>query len=231
MPGELRPLGLGLWLLGATAAGGVLCGCEATDQAAPGAKYAGPGVTHDPDCSHHASYENSENTDEKQLKLLKGIGELVTLTLSNTDATDHGLKYLTATLPHLREIHMTGCPGITDNGIEFLKGAQSLVELTLIGTKVTEQGLEHLQELRLRKLRMDGLGDAGLESLKKCQHLESLELIHARVSDAGVRSLAEFPQLQFLLLLDCEISEPVFERLKQALPNCKILRENPDGQS
>ncbi len=203
-----------------------LAGC---DESRPGTltpKYVGA-ITHDKrDCSHHAVYSRSEDTDESKLKDLKTVKELSTFTLADTDATDHGLQYLKATLPELRAVHITGCPGITNDGIKIFKDAPKLSQLTLIGTKVTGQGLESLRDSNLKKLRIDGFSDADLRYLQGQKHLESLELLNARLTDSGIAYIKGIPKLRFVMLFNCEISEPVFERLRQSMPNCKVTRQS-----
>ena len=73
--------------------------------------------------------------------------------------------------------------------------------LDISGTKITDVGLKQVRNLdRLRELRLEetDISDAGLASLQYLRHLRYLDLEGTRATDEGV------------------------EKLRKALPNCRI---------
>ena len=91
---------------------------------------------------------------------------------------------------------------ITGAGLVHLKGLTNLTSLNLYNTKVTDSGLVHLEgmtKLETLSIRATKITDAGLVHLKGLTKLQSLEIGVTKVTNAGVK------------------------KLKQALPNCKIL--------
>jgi hypothetical protein len=75
--------------------------------------------------------------------------------------------------------------------------------LSLAGTQVTDNGLVHLQGLT---------------------KLHDLSLMFTHVTDAGLEHLKGMVQLQFLdLRANDRITDDGVEKLKRALPKCKII--------
>jgi hypothetical protein len=86
-----------------------------------------------------------------------------------------------------------------------LAGVNPLKGLLLDDTKITDDDLLHLEHLtRVQWLSLEGtpITDAGLKHLTSLTRLEWLGLKRTQVTDAGVK------------------------KLQQALPNCKIERDN-----
>ena len=92
---------------------------------------------------------------------------------------------------------------LTDAGLRNLRGLTHVQKIWLNGTKITDAGLEHLKGLStLKELALfdTGVTDAGLDHLVGLSNLADLIVERTKVTDAGV------------------------EKLKEALPNCKVRR-------
>jgi Leucine-rich repeat (LRR) protein len=90
---------------------------------------------------------------------------------------------------------------VTDAGLEYIKGLNNLEELDLGNTQVTDAGLEHFK---------------GLNSL------EGLWLDNTQVTDAGLKHLKGMTNLRELYLNDTQVTDESVEKLRDALPDCKI---------
>jgi hypothetical protein len=131
---------------------------------------------------------------------------------------------------------------VSDADLAPLRGLADLEELDLGRTRITEAGLEHLKKLTtLKELRLgsskytDSLGefwggqsgpritDAGLQHLRHLAHLEVLDLDGTPVTDWGLQHLKELKSLRRLYLIETEVTDEGVARLRQSLPNCKIV--------
>ena len=135
------------------------------------------------------------------LKHLKGVTDLTTLDLLDTQVTDSGLKNL-AGLKHLEWLILENTK-VTGAGLVHLKGMTNLVDLNLASTGVTDAGLGHL---------------VGLASL------EHLNLASTGVTDAGLGHLAGLTNLQELDLQGTKVTDTGVVKLQRVLPNCTIYR-------
>jgi hypothetical protein len=100
------------------------------------------------------------------LKELKG---LETLTLKQTQFADGQVADLTG-MTALKDLSLSGCTGITDDGVKQLAKLGALEQLDLNHTNVTDAGLEALQSLKkLKNLRIQHTKAtaAGVAALKK----------------------------------------------------------------
>jgi len=117
---------------------------------------------------------------------------------------------------------------VTDTGLESLKGLDQLLALDLDGTQITNAGLGHLKgmrQLRWLSLSRTQVSDAGLaQNVKALSQLQWLNLSDTEVTDAGVIHLEGLMQLEVLGLRNTKISDTGVEILRQALPNCEIVR-------
>src|SRR5690606_9655542 len=89
--------------------------------------------------------------------------------------TDYELKFV-SDFNKIKQLNLTKCYMITDNGLQHLKALTSLQQLNLRAcAKITDKGLQHLKELTsLQQLNLhDKITDNGL------QHLTALiSLVH-----------------------------------------------------
>jgi len=119
---------------------------------------------------------------DEGLKTLKGLGDVISLNLRDTEITSEGLVYLKG-FSSLRRLHLERTK-IDDSGLENLSGLTELEYLNLYQTDVSDAGLAHL---------------AGLKKLKK------IYLWDTKVSDIGVRKLQKsLPELVISRGLDLE---------------------------
>ena len=150
-----------------------------------------------------------------------GVLNVSIVTLSGTDVTDADLEHLKEftdlkqlALCSMFHFFISGSGrsaddppqlfDVTDTGLEHLKSLTNLEDLGLADSKITDAGLEHLKgltKLTSLSLRNTDVTDAGLEHVKELTNMRTLHLHETNVTAAGVR------------------------KLKQALPNCKIVHD------
>ena len=104
----------------------------------------------------------------------------------------------------LKSLDLSYCREITDEGLAHLKGLTKLKELSLASTKITDAGLVHLK---------------GLTKLKE------LGLASTKITDAGLVHLKGLSKLELLYLKETEITDAGVKDLKEALPDCRTIRE------
>jgi hypothetical protein len=158
---------------------------------------------------------------------LRTVGQLKRLThLYMWDAsqvTDAGIAHL-AGLANLRKIHI-GHSQIGDESLKVLAALAQLDDMSLQGNRFSDRGLAYLKDCdNLRELWV-GIGptsitDAGMPSLALIKNLELLDLQNTRVTSAGLEHLSSLTKLKSLYLSGTKADSP---KLRQALPNCKIV--------
>lgn len=163
--------------------------------------------------------------DDTTLGYLKGLTHLETVVLWETGITDAGLAHL-ATLPNLEEVYL-GNTGISDKGLKFLMGNKKIRVLDVVRTGVTDASLIGISQLELlTELRLSGtkVSDAGLSHLANLKNLRILELGNTAITDSGLAELESFKQLEDLVVpwMNEGVSKAARERLRQALPECKV---------
>lgn len=141
----------------------------------------------------------NRGTDEAAC-LLAHLPSLEKVDINNSSVTDEGVKCLKK-LPNLRSLSLN-LARVSDAGLAHLQNAKSLETLHLHQTKITDAGLRHLE----------GLGN-----------LKVLDVSGTRVSDEGLRHLEELSSLEKLDLRNTQVTKAGAERLKQKLPNARIL--------
>ena len=94
-------------------------------------------------------------------------------------------------------------PRITDSWLPNLKGLTRLITLQFSNTQITDAGMEHL---------------AGLTKL------HGLHLEGTKITNEGLKHLMGLKQLEILDLTDTLVTDEGIQKLKQALPDCEILR-------
>jgi len=181
------------------------------------------------------------------IKHLTDLARLQKLNLSDTLVDDTGLKHVSALL-NLYELDLRRTQ-ITDAGLEHLKGLRNLQDLDLQGTKISDSGLENfknlpilrhlsladtdvrgpglrhlrgLPELECLMLHGTELSEGGLESLRDLPNLRELYLDNTNVTDADLEYLESLSNLESLDLRDTEVTDEDADRLKRALPGCRI---------
>jgi len=151
---------------------------------------------------HDVAYLTFSRATDAELIHLESLTSLDSLDLQHTDVTDVGLVHV--------------------------KGLRSLRKLWLDDTQVTDAGLLNLKELsRLQCLDLSGtqVTDAGLVNLKELPRLQWLNLSRTQVTDAGLVHLKTLTNLKELLLYETHVSDHGVDKLRLALPNCRISHE------
>tara|TARA_B100000686_G_scaffold112482_1_gene120058 strand:+ start:247 stop:1641 length:1395 start_codon:yes stop_codon:yes gene_type:complete len=120
---------------------------------------------------------------------------------------------------------------IDDKAALHLKKLKQLREVDLSLTQLTDEGLAALASLqRLERLALvystgfagPQITDQGVVHLAQLEKLKSLNLIGAKITDRSVELLVSLKRLEHLILTETEISVAGLQRLRQALPRCKI---------
>ncbi len=177
---------------------------------------------------------------DKDMANVKRLTSLTELTLARTQVSDAGLAHL-KDLKNLRRLVLDGCT-IGDQGLAHLNELPDLTELTLARTQVSDAGLAHLKDLKtLRRLVLDGctirgqglahlkelpeLADLGAGRLAELKQLQKLSLAGSGVSDKALPPLGDLTNLRELDLTGTKVTASGIAKLKEALPNCKIISD------
>ena len=172
---------------------------------------------------------------DSTLEFLAGVPRLEWLDIGWAQITDTGLEHL-STLTNLRWLAMGGNK-LTDTALQFLRTMPQIEYLDLGGAQRTDSGLWSLAITRtglravgsvteLRELSLAGtvVNAQGLQELKALAKLERLNLQGCRqLRDDAVGVLASFKQLRVLDVKDSGMTVQGVERLRAALPECRVL--------
>jgi Leucine-rich repeat (LRR) protein len=169
------------------------------------------------------------NEDLKQLEALTALRALNAVNARGI--SNDGLKSLVAVRKSLTGLILTS-PLITDAGVKTIGELEALQTLRIYNTKLTDAGLEPLARLQnLTALSLEGVRGVdgpGLKHLAGLKKLTSLELRNTGVSAAAVDALSELKGLTTLDLRGARVNEAGYEKLRAALPKCKIEWGDPD---
>jgi hypothetical protein len=152
------------------------------------------------------------NPDKKAKTSLdsgEGLAHLLTLkklskvTLAGGGLNDAGLA-VAATLPHLAELHIWHAR-FTDAGIAALKNHPSL------------------EVIKVGPMWANDITDASLAALATCPKLRHIQIAETYLSwDNGLSHISKLPNLAILDLKNCLIEPADVDRVKAALPKCKV---------
>ncbi len=146
-------------------------------------------------------------------------GRANSLTL-NSDADLEALKDMS----HLERLDVLG-GNVTDAGMKHLQEMTNLKMLSLKGSKVSDVGLKNIQglvQLEMLSLERTQVAGPGLRHLKGLPNLRYLNLRGTPVSDAALDFLSELTKLQTLRLDGSKVSEAGVQKIREALPDCRI---------
>jgi hypothetical protein len=119
---------------------------------------------------------------------------------------------------------------VTDEDLEAAGNFEELYQLCAGSKIVSDRGLKSIEVLT-RLVWLDlasaNITDAGLLHLRGMKQLEYLGLAGTKITDAGLEHLAVLKQLKNLDVADTRVSAEGINKLRRALPNCKIQTENP----
>lgn len=166
-----------------------------------------------------------EKTSDDDLEHVAHLHRLKLLYLSGRPIGDEGLRHVRS-LTRLEELHL-GYTEVTAVGLERLGQLHQLRKLDLAGPQTSDaflvrlQAMRNLEELDLRETQVT---DSGLRHLARLTELKSLELASTPVGDAGVVHLRALRNLESLGLWNTKVTAEGVRKLKQALPNCQVVR-------
>ncbi len=120
----------------------------------------------------------------------------------------------------------------TDDGLVHLQQLNGLQDLFLERTDVTDAGLRRVQRLpHLRSLDLSHtrVTDAGLAYLKPLRELQELWLDGVGITDEGLVCLQALTGLRDLFLAGAPVTNAGLEKLRRALPACRIHAADVGG--
>jgi hypothetical protein len=139
--------------------------------------------------------------DDRWLKRVRHMTALQSLSLCDSEITDHGMVSLVP-LTKLESLDLSHT-AVSDAGLEQIRGLTRLTHLGLAGTQITDDGLACLGDchdmfmLDLAHTRVRG---PGLKQLIDMQRLFWLNLDNTQLDDAGLSQLPPLPELKCLQL-------------------------------
>jgi hypothetical protein len=167
------------------------------------------------------SFRDSDLAHLKHLTNLRALG-LHGVALSGAKAPS-SFEFL----QHLRRLEMLGLdsPTFRDSDVTYLRGAVNLRFLTLYNSAVGDDGLAQLQHLK--KLEMLGVSgtqvtDRGMTYLSSLPKLRYLSANDLNISDAAFESFTKMTALRNLELHNTKFSREGIEKLRKAMPKCRI---------
>ncbi len=158
------------------------------------------------------------------LERIKRSSKLAQLSVLKTRVTDRGIQHLLG-LTNLVFLDLNATQ-VSDAGLEQLINLHELQSLSLSGSRVTDAGIDHLKGLpKLTKLEW---ADMRLteEVLKRLQGLPNLMHLFANeppMTDEGLELLKALSNLTELSVYKSAITPDWAEKLRTALPNCKLV--------
>ena len=166
----------------------------------------------------------NEGITDAGLAHVENLRQLRELHLGVVSITDEGLKHL-AGLTRLEFLDLNNDRKILGDGLKYLSGLTRLERLVVYGAPIEDVAFQHaarLKALRIFQVCSPKISGSGLPHLKGLPRLELLNLDHARLGPQSVKALAGLIQLKTLCIRDTPLSNGDVERLRKALPKCKI---------
>ena len=121
-----------------------------------------------------------------------------------------------ANVETLTSLGLSGCKGVTDEGVRHLARLPALQHLDLSGTSITDAGLSvlrHLPRLRTISLAWTRVTDAGAAALAHCEEIEHVDLAATAAGDGALRALAGKPALRRLVIALTDAGLPLLHDL------------------
>ncbi len=143
---------------------------------------------------------NRASITDADLSRVRNLKALTTLIVSGTPISDEGLAAL-GDLPALEQVYLSSTK-VSDSGLtELIRRYPQIIRLHIASTQVT---------------------DAGIESLRSLPNLLSLSCFQLPLTDHSIDTLRQLTKLQTAGLTGTKISRQGIDRLRAALPTCKI---------
>ena len=164
------------------------------------------------------------------------------LEAAKTAYEKHGGKYVKSSDPAMVEVfsqHIFDFRGATDDDIDGLPDLPFNFCVSCRGSKLTEIGLKKIGELKnvtFVDLSQTKITDSALKNFSNAKSLRYLSLQHTQITDAGLENLHQLTVLQELVLgstlkvltpknlKETPVTEAGVEKLRKALPECRIYR-------
>jgi hypothetical protein len=169
---------------------------------------------------------------EQQRKLVaeqQKLGAAVSYALEPDSLTAEAAEALGVDMvANPKELFVNTPPG-TPVDIEGIVAITSLEHLAFCATGLVDDDLRHLKnlpKLKFLNLSSTDVTDRGVAVLTNL-HLISLHLEQTAVSDASAESLAKIKTLMYLCLDEGAMSESALQRIREALPDCKVNLVKP----
>jgi len=125
---------------------------------------------------------------------------------------------------HIVAVNLSG-KNVDDDTLRSLTGLTHLQLLALDYTKISDDGLSSLRAMRdldSLSLKFNNITDRGVPHLVALPKLRHAMLMGTRISDDGVPNLSRLPEVSDLFIRWTGISNAGADRLRAALPKCKI---------
>ena len=192
---------------------------------------------------------NLDNFDDKTLKTISQLKNVMELRLDTTDVTDQGLEMLKS-MSKLVDLNVRKTL-ITSSGLAVFKEMRRLQRLAIGFNRLSDDSLVQLEPLaNLEYLYVPAcqLSDKAIDHIAKLKQLHTLELFdNKKITNRGIaRIAAALPELEMLtiqgtavdvgalpsfkkmrnlrtLIVDAHTSPNDFQRLKKELPACNVI--------
>lgn len=175
-------------------------------------------------------------------RLPSGGLKIISIDFSNSGSrvTDSLLAEF-AGLRAIQSLNLNGT-SITGIALKSIGRMQTLQTLNVSNTKIDAESFADLKPLiRLRELRMGGLGsldDRILKTLAGFHDLQQLHVERAGVTDAAAPVLARLSSLEHLDIRRTQLTGPAIDQIQNRLPRCEIrsgytgknANPRPDGE-
>jgi len=188
-------------------------------------KVSNTGVLQFKDCSSlKALYLNGTGVTDAGLLAFKDLSGVTRFAASNTALTDAAL----AAFKDCKAMEHFSADGtrVTDAGLAVFDGSKTFGILNLSGTPVTAAGLAHFKQCdALEELVLSNcpnLTDAALAQFRNCKRFVTLNLAGTQVTDATLEALVQHTGMRELNLSGTQVSAAGVEKLRKALPGCRV---------
>lgn len=145
----------------------------------------------------------SRHFDDSKAEKILHLSNLESLHFWETFITDETLKKI-SNFPKLRHLDLD-TTRITDAGLSYLADLIHLKELILHSNAIKGDGLRYLVNL----------------------NLSHLDLLATDIDDDSIKYLKQMKSLKHLRIVETQISESGFLKLKEFLPDCLIRYNHP----
>ncbi|MEX2120536.1 MAG: hypothetical protein WD847_13160 [Pirellulales bacterium] len=162
---------------------------------------------------------------DRDIEFIGGLTALRQLGLIDTDITDRALTRL-AGLRELDVLYVARSINTTDAGAELIaEQFPDLKVLDLSGTQISDEGMKHISKLSSLEVLSLGKTDVssdGMTHLVDLPRLRLLRLDRTKVDDSCVPFVQRMAHLRYLDVYETEMTGRGVDRLRKALPKCKV---------